>query len=178
MTETDILDTQVAEFDYSNSTAETTMWTYTVAGNTLGTNKALRVHISMDGLNNTATTRFFTIKIKYAGVILYNDSTAAFPIDANRRPVTIDFILFAKNSASIQGLGGLIAVGNTAGATTGIGDLTTPEMLGYDPFVGIDGSTDSTASQALIVTAQNSAAAGSTSLSLKRIYAITELLAP
>lgn len=178
MTETDILDVQVAEFDYSNSVTETTMWTYTVAGNTLGTNKALRVHLSMDGLNNTAATRFFTMRIKYAGVVLYADATPAFTIDANRRPVIMDFILFAKNSTSVQGLGGLITVGNAGGATVGIGDFGNTENLTYAPFAGIDGSTDSTASQPLIVTAQNSAAAGSTSLSLRRVYAITELLAP
>ena len=175
MTEPDILDVQVTENDIVNTTTETDLWIYTVPANTLGTNKALRVLIRCDYLNNSAGTANVRFRIYYGATEIVEDLGATTAIDAARRAYTIDFMLWARNATNSQNVAGTVLVGAAGLATTGIGNLGDDELITNGPFIGINSSEDSTASKVLKVTIAHSVA--DTNISLRRLYAVIELLA-
>ena len=176
MAEPDILNVQVTETDVTNTTSETDLFTYTVPGNTLGTNKALRVQIKADYLNNSGVNATVRFRVYYGATEMYQDLGATMTTDASRHPVLIELWLIPRNATNSQALGGYILQGVAGGATTGIGDLGNDEILSDSPLRGNDASEDSTASKVLKVTVAHSAA--STNLSIRKTYSVVELLAP
>ena len=67
-----VLTRLVAEQDIVSSTTETDLLAYSVPASTLGTDKALRVTIKADYLNNSGSSRTFTLKIKYGATTMYS----------------------------------------------------------------------------------------------------------
>lgn len=169
-----ILDIQTSETDVVNTVAETDFLTYTVPANTLGSTHALRVTIRCDYLNNSAGTTALRIKVFYGATLMYSDLGATAAQDANRRPLTIDLILYPRNATNSQGLGGIVLHGTAGGATTGVGDLSTDEILTVGPLVGANASEDSTASKVFKVTMTHLNA--DANISVRKLYSLIELM--
>ena len=153
-----------------SSTTETTVFTYTVPGNLLGTTKSLRLTMLGDYFNNTGGTSQFDLKVKYGGTIIaaYQSSDAQ---GATRRAVAVNAWLSAKNSATDQYGGGNIFMGalNSSAAPPAGGKAATPQMS-VNSAVGIDSTSD----QALIITFQH--ATNDASISAKCFSVFVELI--
>lgn len=175
MTETDILNVTVTELDVTSSITETDFLNYTVPANTLGTNKALRITIRGDALNNSGGVATIRLKITYGATLMFNDLGGSAASDASRRAYNIDLILFAKNATNSQGIYGTAYLGAAGLATTGIGDMADNEIVTSAPLAGINATEDSTANKTLKITVTNSVNANTQST--RRLYSVIELLA-
>lgn len=172
----DILNVQVTETDVVNTTTETNLLLYTVPANTLGTNKAIRVLIRGDYLNNSAGAPSVRWRIYYGATEMYNDLGAGAAVDVSRRVFTVDFILWPRNATNSQGVGGTIFLGQAGGATTGIGNVADDEVLTACPIVGANASEDSTLAKDLKVTVAHTVA--NADVSIRKTYSVIESLPP
>lgn len=134
-----------------NSTAETSIFSGTVPGGTLGTQGCVHVVASGIWLNNSGSNATFTLKIKYGATTLFEDVSATLTSTGFTRTWQLEFRLFADNSTSAQRLAGTIAMGTAAGVTTGYGDIAGTVSMGNPPFGGTS-AEDSTANKTLDVT--------------------------
>lgn len=102
-----------------SDTAETTVFTYTVPGGTLSTNKMLRVTLLGDYFNNSGGASTFTVRAKFGGTTFFsaNPSLAAL---ATRRQLVVQVTLAAFNSASLQVGTGSLYTDNNGDATNGV----------------------------------------------------------
>ena len=168
-----VLNRLVTEQDVVNTVTETDILNYSVAGGTLGTDKAIRVTIHADHLNNSGGTSGMTFKVKYGATTMYQDTTGSFSANASRRSVNIQFTLFAKNSATSQGVAGSMNFGIVGGATTGVGDLGTTDLQ-TTQFVGANAAENSAVAKTLSLTVTHANAAST--ISFRRLYAVVEVL--
>ncbi len=169
----EVLDRAVLTVDYTDSSAENTIYSFSVPANTLSTNRMLRCTIICDYLNNSGGTKQLTLRIKYGGTTLYDDGTNTIAAAATRYPVMLTIYLAANNSTSAQQLGGWIGIGDTAGTTAGLGDFADDEIMTHTPITGAS-TENSTDALTFAVTIQSSAATATQSF--KRYTAITELV--
>jgi hypothetical protein len=89
----------------SNSTVETTVFSFTVNGNDLGTDRQLRVEVDGDQLNNTGAGVTYTVRAKYGG----SSCTIASPsvgTSTSRRALRVNVWLTAKGATNAQRMGG------------------------------------------------------------------------
>lgn len=135
----------------SSSTTETTIFSATITGNTLGSTGAMKCRIAAEILNNNNSADYVTINIKYGATTLYSDSTKAITKSTNLIPVWIEFMLANQNATNAQVLNGLMVVGGQDAAATGVGSLNSDETVGTSPLCGTS-AIDSTANQTLLVT--------------------------
>lgn len=163
----------VTETNLVSSTTETDILAYTVAAGTLGTDKAIRVMIKADYQNNSGSNRTFTLKLKYGATTMYSSATPSFATSADRYVCRFEFILFAKNSATAQGLHGSVKIGDDSTATIGLGNLNGNATSSQD-IQGVDAAENSAVGKTLSVTIQHSASAST--ISFRRKYASVELL--
>jgi hypothetical protein len=145
-----VLDRNMAELSYASSTTETTIYSYSVPANTLGTNKALRITIGGNILANSGTDTL-TIRIKYGATTMWDDSED-FAVTAVLRSFRLEAILAAGNSTSVQNLIGSLT-SSSGVLTTGIGQWAGTEIGGT-----INGAAteDSTGALTLDITAEHS----------------------
>jgi hypothetical protein len=114
------LNRDVAEATVGPSdTAETTVFSYTVPGGTLSTNKMLRVTLLGDYFNNSGGTSTFTVRAKFGGTTFFsaNPTLAAL---ATRRQVVLNLTLSAFNSTSAQVGSGSLYTDNNGDASNGV----------------------------------------------------------
>lgn len=166
-----LLNADVTVAQVVNTVTETTMYTYTVPGNTLGTTKMLRISALMDAENDTGSDRTITVRVKYGGTVFAGVAHTISSTATGRQAGMINALLVAANSASAQYGGGSVGFnGGSAAQNTSASppDLTKvgDEGLTLNPGLAIDSTSD----QALIITIELSAA--SASLDAK-VYAVT-----
>jgi hypothetical protein len=159
-----------ALLDVVNTAAETTLLSATVPANTLSTNRAVRLTLTGDYLNNSGANQTLTLRLKYGATTLYNDVTAVIATNAARRALRVEALLAAANSATAQALGGLISISAPGGTTNGLGDLGVAALT-TTPITGAAVENSATA-LAFALTAQHGAA--NASLSVRRLYAAFE----
>jgi hypothetical protein len=164
---------QASTVDVTNTTAETTVFSYAVPANELGTTRKLRCEMGGDYLNSSGVTPTLQLRIKYGGTTIFDDTVAVSSVSATRRPWYLMYSLCANASANAQCLFGFMLLGTAGGATTGIGDIDTDEVETMGPFFNT-AAVDSTVSQTLEVTVTWSSA--TTALSLRRFHAGLERL--
>ena len=158
--------------DVVNSVAETSLFSFSVPANALGTNRMLRLTLFGDYLNNSGATRTVTFKAKYGATTLFNDATLALAASASRRPFRFELQLANQGATNAQVLSGLISLGLAGGTTSGLGDLSAlPALMNHIFGASVE---DSTAAKTLDVTATHSAA--NASISIRRQYACLELV--
>lgn len=152
----------------SNTVAETAILSYSLPGNTLGTEKSAAVTLR-GYILNTGGTPTVTFKIKYGATTLYQDVTPALVDNSTRlMPFTISLDLFAVGSASVQEANGYVLAGTSAtNPTTGSGRINTDEGTVMGTIRGT-AAEDSTASKTIEISATLSAA---TTFSVTATYA-------
>lgn len=155
---TTVVDKDVTVQDVVNTTTETTVYSFTVPGGTLSTNRALRLTLIGDYLNNTGSSQDFQFKLKYGGTLygyMLLNAGNQVPTDGGdfRHSLQCEWILSAANATNAQASVATIALGAIGTATGGGGVPFRSYESGRT-----NGTIDSTADQALIVTFQHGAA--------------------
>ncbi len=161
------------ESEIVSSTTETDILAYTVPASMLEDDNAIRVSIKASCLNNSGSDRTITFKIKYGATTMYSSVSPAIPTSSGRRVVGIDFLLYAKNSVTSQGLYGKIGIGDTTSATLGLGDLAGSMLVNRD-ISGANATENSAIAKTLSVTITLSASAST--VSFKTNYVAVEVL--
>ena len=138
----------------SSTNTEFDMLNYTVLANTLGTNGALRCHISGYILQNQASATDYTMKIKFGTTIIFQELFAAVPQVANNKPFVLDFTIGNKNATNSQGLSGYFKLQDANTPVVGEGSLVDDEQLADGNFRAATGAStkDTTSNQVLQVT--------------------------
>lgn len=148
-----VLDRDVTQQESSNTTSEVTIYTFNVPANTLSTNKALRLEVQGDLLNNTASTETWTIRVKFGGTTIASYAPTTITVNATRRPWWLTSKIVAGNATNAQRAMTHVWLG-TPQANGNIGGDLTHDAAGRHDALAID----STAQQTLAVTVQHSAA--------------------
>lgn len=144
-------DTSVATV--ASTATETSVFSYTVPGGTLSTNRALRITLIGDYLNNNSADTF-TLKLKYGATTVL---TAAWSTssNANRGAVLAQFLLSAAGATGAQVAGGWASLAegpdNNAAGTMTVTSTTQKLLLGSQHTI----SEDSTADKTLEITADH-----------------------
>lgn len=139
--------------EVSNSTTETSLFSGTVPGGTLGTNNLLILRQIGDFLNNTGANQTFTLRVKYGGTTIHTFTSVSWASNVNRRASLFTVFLGAENATNAQRSmmehkqGG---PGSDAGAANTGNDHNTSVNRGL--------TIDSTTDQTLEVTVQLPAA--------------------
>ena len=115
----------------------------------------LRLSLICDYLNNSGTTKFFTIKVKYGATTLYSDTMNTITANASRAPLYLVFLLAANNATNAQVLGGYMNLADPGGAASGIGDFADDEIMAHTA-VGGSATEDSTGALTLDITITHS----------------------
>ena len=155
------LDTTSSAVTISNSAVETTIYTYAVTGNLLGTNKVIQSILQGTYLNNSGSNKTITARIKYGATTVATAVSANIATSATVGTFQISVFLGAQNSASVQQ--GQITLVTESGTSV----MSTVSDNGVSAI-------DSTSSQNLVVTLQLSAATATQTVT-KRL-AITNML--
>jgi hypothetical protein len=144
----------------TNSASSTNMYTYTIPGGTLSTNKIIRLVLQGAYYNNSGATRTITATVRYGGVTVATRTSAALNNGATPGGFNIVVYLSADNSTQLQT--------TTFNAVAGvIGDSSA--------WAGGGTSTiDSTVNQDLSIDLQHSAA--NASLYVTESFANVELV--
>jgi hypothetical protein len=160
---------------FSNSTAEQTLFTHTIPGGLLRTDRALRLTTLVRYLNNTGASRTFTLRIKFGTTTLYDDVSTAWSSSTQDRPIMLRLTLANTGASNAQEMAFHLdspAIGTITSTTAGLGDLATTPYALY--FGGGSSTEDTTTDRTLTVTLQASNA--STSHTATRRHATLELL--
>lgn len=165
-------DKAASGIDVVSSTTETNLYLKTITGGDMGTDRMLRLTMLGDILFNDGASGT-TLRIKFGGTTLWED-TIASSASATRRPYALQLFLGNQGSASVQFLAGTWNFGGV-GATTGLGDVNFTDAGQPNAFSsGGTAALNTAVNQDLVVSAQHSA--NSANLSIRRFYAILELL--
>jgi|GEM_PF-4429811 len=142
-----VLNNNASDSTIANSVTETTLFTYTVPGGTLSTANVVRLNFSLSVTSNSGTSSL-TVRVKYGGTSFtmfsntYGTPTAQVGVG--------NVWIYADGATNAQWVFGK-SEGIFAGSTGASGSC----------------AVDSTADQALVVTAQHSQAAAGISCTLK-----------
>jgi hypothetical protein len=130
----------------TSTTITITMFNIVIPSNDLGTTKSLRV-VCFGEANNLANAAAATWSIAFVlnATTLYADTIVQpAATTAARGPFFCDVYLTNENATNAQLFSGNAFVGQTLGATTGLGDLGGDELAGQGPLIG-SAAVDSTA---------------------------------
>lgn len=159
--------------EVANTLTETTVFSTTVTGGDLSTNRQLRLTLVGDYLNNTGGQENFSVKVKYGGTTFFHGSHL-LSNNANRRGMRLDFLLTAGNASTVQYATGSLDVGQPD--TVGGVSSTAPEAVRV--FANhVSGAVDSSVNQTLEVTYQHVGGFASANRSAKCWMVLVELIA-
>lgn len=157
-------DTDVTQTEVVNTTSETSVYSYAVPGNTLGSTKKLRLTLLGDYLNNSGGGDTFTVRVKYGATTVATLLTGSLAANAARRPVRVDAEVAAFNSTSAQMSYSVLRVG-PAGVTGTGGGAGNIYDNGHNAV-----AEDSTASKNLVVTVQHTTGAATISFRANTVH--------
>jgi hypothetical protein len=149
-----VLDKEMSEILVQSTVNETTIFTYNIAGGTLGSTGKLRLEIAGNYYNNTGYVAYLTIRIKLDSTVIYNEITGDLPDSTIYRAIDFRIYLTANNSTTSQKLGGHLSIGYPGTVTAGVGDLSSDEGVIHSPIRGTS-SLDMSSSRTLSVTVQH-----------------------
>lgn len=147
-----VLNRAMTQVDVSNSNTETTVYSYAVAGGTIGTTGALRLSLWGFYVNNTVGTPDLTVRAKFGGTTIAGDTAfAALGASGNSRRFFMEVLIANGNSAAVQRINAVQRLGATE-ADAG-GTMATPAFHRVGGYNGL--TKDTASSQTLLVSAQH-----------------------
>ena len=163
-----ILDRDVTSQEVINTTTETTIYSFTVPANTLGSDRAIRLTLIGDHLKNIGGADTITIRIKFGATTIFS-SVLNTGASADRRAILIEFFLSANNAtnAQVASTHYLMGTNNTVG---GAGTSISADVFAIHNSI----AEDTTGALALVITFEHSAA--DAALGTKVFTVQTELL--
>ena len=161
------LDRDTSVNEVVSSVTETTVYTFSVPANTLGTNKALRITVLGDYLNNSGGVSNLAIKLKYGATTALSYSEPSIAASATRRPVKFEAILAALGATGAQVAYGEIRRGSTAGVT---GNVNFDDSTSFTSGINTGVAEDSTGALTLSVTVQHDINAATVSFKTQVVF--------
>jgi hypothetical protein len=160
------LNRDVTSADVVSTAAETTVYSFSVPANSLGSTRALRLTMIADYLNNSGSATQLIIKVKLGTTtVLTLDSTAgAFSSNATRRPVRLEAMISAANATNAQVGSGSLYMGGNNGVT---GQSNTQSTLFISNHNAV--AEDTTSAKTLSITVQHDASHASLSFIARAI---------
>lgn len=152
-----ILDRDTTTNDVVGTITETTVYTFSVPGGSLSTNRALRLTLVGDYLNNTGAGSAFTIRGRWGGTLAFTANIASVAQDTTRRLIFLPVVLSSRNAVSnaqLVSVDGMLGLAGSAGSppTTFDGQANIIRMVNNGLAV------DSTANQTLAITFEHGTA--------------------
>lgn len=163
------LDKSLTEQSVSNTTSETSIYTPTIAANTLVAGKALRLRVTGNLANTSGGAVNVTVKIKLGGTTIFNSGLTSIGNGFSIAPFVIEALINANNATNSQRA---FAVWQYPTANTSDGGANTPVAASQGGHSSL--AVDMTSSQTLDVTVTWASAA--TTITVKRWAAILELV--
>lgn len=133
----------------NNSTTETTVFTTTISGNTLGTNKFIRLTMFGECLNNTGVDRVITVRMKYGATTAFT-ANITFATSASTRGISFYGYLMGHDATNSQKAHGVVILGDI-GTSTG---TTGTAVHSVNAASNTSIAEDSTANKTLSITVQ------------------------
>lgn len=160
-----ILSRQVATQTVTNSAAETSVYSFSVPSNVMGTTRSLRLTWHGTHDNNNATPPSLTVRYKFGGTTFHDGAITAITASASTRPVWGWAIISPNNSATAQRSHGRFSLGaaTTAGQTAAI--AAGHDVLSFHNTLAID----TTATVTLQMTVQHGVADTVTTFRLQNV---------
>lgn len=153
-----VQDAVTADTTVSNSATETTIYTYSVPANTLGTNGHLRLTLLATLLNNSGANRTYTFRGKFGGTTLIDDAAIALPASAAARTLKITLDLYGDGATNAQVMAMTIEASAVLGVTSGLGgDYGTAGTMPPSTIIGNLSTFDQTGAGTLLVSVQSDA---------------------
>ena len=166
-----IFDRDLAEAEVTNTITETTVYSVSVPGGTLGIDRMLRV--SLIGLysNNDGAARDVTIKAKYGGTTIFDSGLVNLANNVDNRAVSFELKLSAGGATNNQDTFGELLIGLAAGTTgfSSTGDPAAHRVATYS-----DLAINSSVAQTLAITVQHGTASLNITLRVEAVQ--TELI--
>lgn len=165
------LDHDTSVNDVVSTAAETTVYTYSVPANTLSTNRALRITVIGDYLNNTGGGDTFTFRVKY-GSTTYLTAAWSTSTNANRKAFTGQFILSASGATNTQVAMGWASLADGADTANADGTMTTTQSSTNKLLAGTlnNGAEDTTGALNLVLTADHAASSANLSFRCQAVH--------
>jgi hypothetical protein len=148
----------------SNTVVETTHFTTTIPGGTLGTTRGIKMVIMGHILNNKGSSGTVQYKIKYGGTTVY-DATHTVSNNASERGTHIEAWITARNSTSIQEINSVSRVG-APGTVAGVGAAIDTNFFAHYHGLTVASASD----QTLSFTITMSAASASFSVTTDTVF--------
>lgn len=149
-----VIDRDVTSVTVSNSTTETSVYSFTVAGGTLSTNRMIRVTLLAVSLNNTGSAAHnMYIKFKYGGVTFADLNLSHSTAAATEKAVIAVSELSGKNATNAQ-IGHTDARMSATLPVAAANAAIETQRITSHPYMTVD----STVNQTLEITAQFTAA--------------------
>lgn len=151
----DVLNRDAVVSDVASSTAETTVYSYTIPAGTFGATGAVRLSLLADYLNNSGGAATVTVKVKLGATTVFNGGMSASS-NSNRSGHVLDVVIAACNATNAQRSYGRWSApegseNNNAGVASAVGTSTHKVMEASHGAI----AEDSTASLTLQVTVQH-----------------------
>jgi len=141
----------------TNSITETNLFSFTLTGGTLSTNKSVQIHLSGQYFNNSGSSRTVQFRVYYGGVKILDGTSAGITTQASLRDAMVDINLYARNgSTAAQGADLRFYVSTATSPTTGYGNMNAASTFYQQGTVS--STADSTADQIVTVAVILSAA--------------------
>jgi len=155
------LDTDSSAVSVSNTITETTIYSYTVSANELGTNKIVNGIIQGTYLNNSGANRTVRVRVKYGATTILDKTSGNLAANASTGNFQIQFYLANQNATNVQEAYMICSFESGANVSVNFDDRGVAAI-------------DSTSSQSLVVTVTLSAATATQTL-LKRLATLNML---
>lgn len=171
-----VYDRNLSTIDVVSTSSKTTIYTFTVTGNDLSTNKILEIDIGGDYLNDTGSSRAMDVFVEFGSTTLWTDTMGSFSNASTRRAFTMKLFLANKNSSSAQEFWGEIKFSKTPAPTTGIGSGDDGDAGLSHPIASVSGDSteNTTTNKTFTVSVQHSSS--NASISLRKRAAITKIM--
>lgn len=151
----ELLEKSTSDVQIVNTTTETNIVSYEIAGGTLGTSNMVRLTAAGFLINTTGGTSGINVRlrIKYGSTTLYDDQRNSWGNSSNGGGFRMELILGGNGSTSAQQLTGQFLIGATGSQTTGFGDIGSDEIYS-NGILGGDSTEDSTGAKDFEVSIQ------------------------
>ena len=174
-----VYDRTTSTVDVANSSSLTTLYTKSITGNDMGTNKMLRLTLLGDFLYNNSAANTFTLNVKFGGTTFFSVTNGLLnAISALRLPWIIDVEVANLGASNSQMITAGFRTSAAASGGTGIGITHGGAAPAYANAgvggISTLGTIDTTAAQTLLVDCQWGTA--STNNSFRQRYGVLELV--
>lgn len=164
--------------DVANTASETAIFSHSVTGALMSTDKMLRLTVLGDYLYNNVADQTVTMRVKFGGTTYVQAAAASNVLGADRKPwvLHVDVANLGANNSQMIVADLLTADADTAAPTTGIGLLDLRQAALGAGVVGITtlATVDTSTAQTLEVSVQWSAASANNSF--RKRFAVLELV--